>query len=250
MAAFDDMYEKVQVRCHRSMSPACRVMYDVSQVLLLRDAHATVGLLELLAGLAGTWTSSPTYPANRRARPCLQSADAQSQKQKLEEDLKKEIKKLQRYRDQIKTWAASADVKNKQPLLDGRANIERRMEIFKIVERETKTKAYSKEGLMRDAALSAEERKRLKTREWVQDLVSKLGDEIDEMENELELISTGGGKDKKKDKETTTILEVAIRNHREHADKLEAVTRLVDLGVADPDEVDGIKEDLEYYLGV
>jgi hypothetical protein len=35
-------------------------------------------------------------------------------------DLKKEIKKLQRFRDQVKTWASSSEVKNKQPLLDAR----------------------------------------------------------------------------------------------------------------------------------
>jgi hypothetical protein len=35
-------------------------------------------------------------------------------------DLKKEIKKLQRYRDQVKSWASSSEVKIKQPLLDAR----------------------------------------------------------------------------------------------------------------------------------
>ena len=62
-------------------------------------------------------------------------------------DLKKEIKKLQRYRDQIKSWASSPDVKNKKPLLDARKQIEAEMERFKVLEKQTKTKAYSKEGL-------------------------------------------------------------------------------------------------------
>jgi CCR4-NOT transcription complex subunit 3 len=47
-----------------------------------------------------------------------------SQKEKFEGDLKKEIKKLQRYRDQIKTWAASNDVKDKKALIDSRKLIE------------------------------------------------------------------------------------------------------------------------------
>merc|ERR1719331_1074247 len=38
------------------------------------------------------------------------SATQQNQKEKYEVDLKKEIKKLQPHRDQIKTWAASSDV--------------------------------------------------------------------------------------------------------------------------------------------
>jgi len=48
----------------------------------------------------------------------------QSQKEKLEDALKKEIKKLQRSRDQIKTWAASNDIKDKKPLLEKRKLIE------------------------------------------------------------------------------------------------------------------------------
>ena len=84
-------------------------------------------------------------------------------------DLKKAIKKLQRYRDQIKSWVASNEVKNKTPLSDARKLIEtvcvnlisvpcqlnggtdicwhQKMELFKMLEKEVKTKAYSKEGL-------------------------------------------------------------------------------------------------------
>jgi CCR4-NOT transcription complex subunit 3 len=47
-----------------------------------------------------------------------------SQKEKLEQDLKKEIKKLQRHRDQVKTWAARDDIKDKKPLVDARKAIE------------------------------------------------------------------------------------------------------------------------------
>ena len=47
-----------------------------------------------------------------------------SQKEKLEDNLKREIKKLQRLRDQIKTWAASNDIKDKAPLMDKRKLIE------------------------------------------------------------------------------------------------------------------------------
>jgi CCR4-NOT transcription complex subunit 3 len=40
-------------------------------------------------------------------------------KLKKQADLKKEIKKLQRYRDQVKTWAGSNEIKDKGPLLVG-----------------------------------------------------------------------------------------------------------------------------------
>ena len=61
--------------------------------------------------------------------------------------MKKEIKKLQRFRDQVKQWTASNDVKDKTVLLEYRKKIEIEMERFKVVEKETKTKAFSKEGL-------------------------------------------------------------------------------------------------------
>ena len=157
----------------------------------------------------------------------VKTAESQPLKEKYEEELKKEIKKLQRYRDQIKAWAASADVKNKAPLLEARRIIERKMEAFKVVERETKTKAYSKEGLARDQPLSAEERKRLKTREWVQDSVNKLNDQIDEFEAELEAMEAagGGGGAKKKPgvRDPTEVLEGVVKTHHFHVDKLEAV---------------------------
>ena len=54
----------------------------------------------------------------------MQASTNQTQKEKLELDLKTQIKKLQRLRDQIKTWVASNDIKDKSALLDNRKLIE------------------------------------------------------------------------------------------------------------------------------
>jgi CCR4-NOT transcription complex subunit 3 len=54
----------------------------------------------------------------------IEQSSNPAQKEKLEDNLKREIKKLQRLRDQIKTWAASNDVKDKAPLLEHRRLIE------------------------------------------------------------------------------------------------------------------------------
>ena len=62
----------------------------------------------------------------------LQSATNPNQKDKYEGDLKKEIKKLQRHRDQIKTWAASNDVKDKDQLLNYRRLIETQVGAMKV----------------------------------------------------------------------------------------------------------------------
>ena len=47
-----------------------------------------------------------------------------AQKEKYEGDLKKEIKKLQRFRDQIKSWQASNEIKEKKLLIENRRLIE------------------------------------------------------------------------------------------------------------------------------
>ena len=54
----------------------------------------------------------------------MQASTNQTQKEKSELDLKTQIKKLQRLRDQIKTWVASNDIKDKSALLENRRLIE------------------------------------------------------------------------------------------------------------------------------
>lgn len=51
-------------------------------------------------------------------------ASNSNQKEKYEDDLKKEIKKLQRLRDQIKTWIASGSINDKTVLVEKRKLIE------------------------------------------------------------------------------------------------------------------------------
>lgn len=54
----------------------------------------------------------------------VHNAANSNQKEKYEADLKKEIKKLQRLRDQIKSWIASGEIKDKSVLMENRKLIE------------------------------------------------------------------------------------------------------------------------------
>lgn len=54
----------------------------------------------------------------------MASTSNPTQKEKLEADLKTQIKRLQRMRDQIKTWVAGNDIKDKSLLMDNRKLIE------------------------------------------------------------------------------------------------------------------------------
>lgn len=174
------------------------------------------------------------------------SAGQQSQKEKYEMDLKKEIKKLQRLRDQIKTWIGSSDVKDKDALLDARRLIETKMEQFKICEKETKTKTYSKEGLARAEKLDPAEEAKIACTTWIGEYIEKLQQLVEDKEVEIERLSSGKGK--KTNKHLIDEYNMFIANHKFHVNKLEGIMRLVNNDRLDVETVDSIKEDLDYYL--
>mmetsp|Transcript_8149 Transcript_8149/g.17031 ORF Transcript_8149/g.17031 Transcript_8149/m.17031 type:complete len:660 (-) Transcript_8149:194-2173(-) len=174
------------------------------------------------------------------------SAEQQNQKEKYEADLKKEIKKLQRLRDQIKTWIGSSDVKDKDTLVDARKLIETKMEQFKICEKETKTKTYSKEGLARAERLDPAEQAKVDCCKWVQEVIDQLNELVEEKDLEVDTLSAGKGK--KTNKHKIEDLNVIISNHKYHISKLEGINRLIMNDRVPVDNVEAIKEDLEYYL--
>ena len=174
------------------------------------------------------------------------TAEQASQKEKFEVDLKKEIKKLQRLRDQIKTWISSSEVKDKDSLVESRKAIEARMEQFKILEKETKTKAYSKEGLARAEKLSPEEQAKDDTCAWITDIVAQLQQLVDDRDVEIEKLSAA--KSKKSTKSEIDAHQEVTRRHKYHINKLEGIMRLIMNDRLEPDTVNELKEDLEYYV--
>jgi len=174
------------------------------------------------------------------------SAEQQNQKEKYEMDLKKEIKKLQRLRDQIKTWIGSSEVKDKDSLVDARRLIETKMEQFKVCEKETKTKTYSKEGLARAEKLDPAEEAKQKTTQWIKQVIDTLNQLVEDRDVEIERLSTGKGK--KTNKHIIEEYNSYILNHKFHINKLEGIMRLVNNDLLEIEVVDEIKEDLEYYI--
>ncbi|ESN93350.1 hypothetical protein HELRODRAFT_194142 [Helobdella robusta] len=171
-----------------------------------------------------------------------------NQKDKFESDLKKEIKKLQRHRDQIKTWLLSSDIKDKQILMEYRKNIENQMEKFKIIEKETKTKAYSKEGLVSTGKVDPKEKEQEDIRNWITNAISNLNQQYEKLESEVEALT---GKKKKLDKEDHSRLagcKLTLERHRFHIDKLETVLRLVDNSAIQFEQIQSIRDSVEYYV--
>ncbi|XP_047970884.1 general negative regulator of transcription subunit 3-like isoform X2 [Salvia hispanica] len=171
--------------------------------------------------------------------------DNANQKEKFEADLKKEIKKLQRYRDQIKTWIQSSEIKDKKALMDARKQIEREMERFKICEKETKTKAFSKEGLGQQPKTDPKEKAKSETRDWLNNVVSELENQIDSFEAEIEGLSVKKGKTRPP---RLTHLEASITRHKAHIMKLELILRLLDNDELSPEEVNDVKDFLDDYV--
>jgi CCR4-NOT transcriptional regulation complex NOT5 subunit len=233
----------------------------------------------------------------------LQASTNQTQKEKLETELKTQIKKLQRLRDQIKTWVASNDIKDKSSLLDNRRLIEtvntrpparpprvmlvrgllsactdrvscmsalrprlssavrcrrylplpipraQQMEKFKACEKEMKTKAFSKEGLIASAKIDPKVIEQEETMAWVQEKVEALQQQVELTEAEIEALQ-GGGKKKKASSAAERLEQLEHLNERRrwHISRLEIILRLLDNGSLKADKIKLLTEDVSYFV--
>ncbi|KAG9317620.1 Not1 N-terminal domain, CCR4-Not complex component-domain-containing protein [Chiua virens] len=181
----------------------------------------------------------------------MQASTNQTQKEKLETDLKTQIKKLQRLRDQIKTWVASNDIKDKSLLLENRRLIETQMEKFKACEKEMKTKAFSKEGLTQSAKLDPKAQEKLEVTSWLQQSVEDLTLQVEQAEAEIESLQ-GSGKKRGKGQSSAAgrldDLEHLNERRKWHISRLELMLRLLDNGSLSTDRVLALKEDVTYFV--
>ncbi|KAL8800214.1 MAG: hypothetical protein Q9182_005336 [Xanthomendoza sp. 2 TL-2023] len=180
----------------------------------------------------------------------IQQSTNQSQKEKQEDNLKREIKKLQRQRDQIKTWAAGNEIKDKKPLMEQRKAIENQMEKFKAVEKEMKTKAFSKEGLSAAAKLDPEERKIQEACDFLSSMVEELERQIETLEAEEDSLQATVKKGKKDSSKADRLSEIGrlTERHKWHQAKLELLLRSLANGNVDADQVNDREEGIKYYV--
>jgi CCR4-NOT transcription complex subunit 3 len=74
------------------------------------------------------------------------------------------------------------------------------MEEFKVCEKETKTKAFSKEGLAREEKLNPRELEKEEKRSWIQSVVERIEAVVESLDADLEKL-TNATKGKSKHKE-------------------------------------------------
>lgn len=176
------------------------------------------------------------------------SALSTAQKEKYEGDLKKEIKKLQRLRDQIKTWQGDSQIKDKSKLDSYRKLIEEKMERFKVCEKETKTKAFSKEGLAQDRT-DPNQKAKDNVADWVRESISKLTEQCEEMEAGIETLNSGKRRKRNNDEHPrVTDLKEHISRHQHHMEMLEKVLRAVDNEAVSPAEATDLKDYVDDYI--
>ncbi|KIW61266.1 hypothetical protein, variant [Exophiala xenobiotica] len=178
----------------------------------------------------------------------IYSSNNAAQKEKLEDNLKKEIKKLQRSRDQIKTWAAGNEIKDKSALLDQRKRIEKCMEIFKAVEKEMKTKAFSKEGLSQNTKLDPKEKEREELCDFLSDQLEEINRILtEELEPEAGTLQSALKKKQKDNSKADRLAEIesVTETYKWHESRLQLLLRSLQNANVDNDVVNAIKSEIE-----
>ncbi|ODQ78745.1 hypothetical protein BABINDRAFT_23510, partial [Babjeviella inositovora NRRL Y-12698] len=171
-----------------------------------------------------------------------------AQREKLESDLKREIKKLQRFRDQIKTWLSGNEVKDKKPLIEHRKLIEYEMERFKEVEKGMKIKSFSNEGLSMD--LDPRQKLKHDACTFVQDSLEELEKQADTLEGQVDQLQAAVKKtrrDAAKQEQIAAIDEILQRNHW-HQGRLEQVLKMLENSQLEPEQISEIQDDIQYFV--
>jgi len=154
-------------------------------------------------------------------------------------------------REQIKSWQGSPEIKDKDSLLNYRKLVEIAMEKYKAVEKASKEKAYSNISLKKSDILDPEEQER-------QEVSNYLSQQIDELERQYDLLQLDIDKLfalNKKKKSFSILNEEKIENlkvlqirYRWHQQQMELALRLLANEELDPENVNEIKDDINYYI--
>lgn len=124
------------------------------------------------------------------------------------------------------------------------------MEKFKACEKEMKTKAFSKEGLTQSIKLDAKAQEKLEVTQWVQTQVEELLLQVEQAEAEIETLQGGGKRKKSGAAAAGRLEELEHLNERRkwHISRLEIILRLLDNGTLPTEKVQGLREDVSYFV--
>lgn len=125
------------------------------------------------------------------------------------------------------------------------------MERFKAVEKEMKTKAYSKEGLQLASKIDPKDKEKMEMVDFLVAMNEELERQIETIEAEVESIQANMKKGKKADNakaERISELEEATERHKWHQGKLDLLQRALENGNVETDQVKEVEESIKYYV--
>ena len=128
---------------------------------------------------------------------------------------------------------------------------EQQMEKFKACEKEMKTKAFSKEGLIQAAKLDPKEQEKEEAMQWVNHQVEELQMQVESTEAEVEALQ-GAGKKRNKGGSSNAgrleQLEHCNDRRKWHIGRLEIVLRMLNNGSLPWEKMVELKEDVGYFV--
>ena len=124
------------------------------------------------------------------------------------------------------------------------------MERFKAVEKEMKTKAYSKEGLSAAAKLDPKEKEKVETCQFLSSMVEELERQVETLEAEAEGLQANLKKGRKDNHKADRVAEIEriTDRHKWHQAKLELILRSLENGGLETEQVLDLQEDIKYYV--
>lgn len=124
------------------------------------------------------------------------------------------------------------------------------MEQFKAVEKEMKTKAYSKEGLSAASRLDPKEKEKVEACDFLSSMVDELQQRIEAMEAEEETLQAQMKKGKKDSNKANRMADISrvTERHKWHVNKLEFLNRSLQNGNLEVNQVLDLKESIKYYV--
>jgi len=134
---------------------------------------------------------------------------------------------------------------------NGSRHNEQQMEKFKACEKEMKTKAFSKEGLIQAAKLDPKEQEKEEAIGWVNHQVEELQMQVEATEAEVEALQ-GTGKKRNKGGQSNAgrqeELEHLNDRRKWHISRLEIVLRMLNNGSLPLEKVNSLKDDVGYFV--
>ena len=124
------------------------------------------------------------------------------------------------------------------------------MEKFKAVEKEMKTKAFSKEGLQATAKLDPAEKAKLESCQFLANMVEELERQVESLEAEEEALQVTVKKGKKDTSKADRLSEISrtLERHKYHQGKLELLLRHLENGNVETEQVQELEESIKYYV--